>query len=55
MTPPSPVARATTSSAGQIPVALNVNGQQRHLKLAPGRHCSTRFATTSTSPARKGP
>lgn len=36
MTPPSPVARATTSPApAKIPVALNVNGQQRHLKLAP--------------------
>ena len=36
MTPTSPVARATTSPApAKIPVALNVNGQQRHLKLAP--------------------
>ena len=36
MTPTSPVARATTSPApAKISVALNVNGQQRHLKLAP--------------------
>ena len=36
MTPTSPVARATTSPApAKIPVALNVNGQQRRLKLAP--------------------
>ena len=36
MTQTSPVARATTSPApAKIPVALNVNGQQRQLKLPP--------------------
>ena len=54
MTQASTVARRTTSSApAKIAVALNINGQQRNSKSRLGRHCLTRFGTTSTSPAPK--